>query len=71
MNWILMNIPLGIVMVAFAAGLPAWVMWKFPDEDSKSVLTAAALHTSGHAATAAHTTHQQRATGHVVVGASA
>jgi hypothetical protein len=33
MNWIMLNIPLGVAMVALAAGLPAWVMWKFPEGD--------------------------------------
>jgi flagellar basal body-associated protein FliL len=41
MNWILLNIPLGVVMVALAAGLPAWVLWKFPEGDDNTAQTAA------------------------------
>ena len=33
MNWIALNIPLGVVMFGFAAGLPLWVMLKRPDTD--------------------------------------
>jgi hypothetical protein len=36
MNWILLNISLGVVMVAIAAGLPAWVMWKYPEGDGST-----------------------------------
>jgi hypothetical protein len=41
MNWILLNIPLGVVMVAIAAGLPAWVMWKFPEGDDSTTAQVA------------------------------
>jgi hypothetical protein len=40
MNWILLNIPLGALMVAFTVGLPLWVMVKYPDGDD-TTLTAA------------------------------
>ena len=42
MNWILLNIPLGALMVAFTVGLPLWVMLKHPDgDDTADVLGAA------------------------------
>jgi hypothetical protein len=39
MNWMLLNITLGLAMVAIAVGLPAWVLWKFPDEDGRKTTT--------------------------------
>jgi high-affinity Fe2+/Pb2+ permease len=41
MNWLLMNILMGVGMVAIAAGLPAWVLWKFPEGDHTAAQTAA------------------------------
>jgi hypothetical protein len=35
MNWILLNIPLGVVLVIFTVGLPLWVMLRFPDDDTR------------------------------------
>jgi hypothetical protein len=41
MSWILINIPLCVLAVAFTVGLPAWIMLKFPDEaDTTAVHTA-------------------------------
>jgi hypothetical protein len=42
MNWILLNIPLGAVMVAFTVGLPLWVMLKYPDGDDIAIAHTAA-----------------------------
>ena len=33
MNWIALNIPLGVVMFGFAVGLPLWIMLKYPDTE--------------------------------------
>lgn len=33
MAWILLNIPLAVVMLALAAGLPLWVTLRHPEED--------------------------------------
>jgi len=60
MNWILLNIPLGVVMVAIAAGLPAWVIWKFPEGDGGTAPQRAALH-SRENALPARRTHQHAA----------
>jgi hypothetical protein len=43
MNWILLNIPLGLVMVAVTVGLPLWVMLRFPEDDPQA-RTAARSH---------------------------
>jgi hypothetical protein len=43
MNWILLNIPLGAVMVAFTVGLPLWVMLKHPDGDDAAIAPTAAV----------------------------
>jgi hypothetical protein len=61
MNWILMNIPLGVGMVALAAGLPAWVMWKFPDGDKAAAARTAAPQTNWHNAPAGRNVYQQAA----------
>jgi hypothetical protein len=60
MNWILLNIALGLVMVGLAAGLPAWVMWKFPEGDDSTVQTAA-LQSSERTAPAGRNIYQQAA----------
>ena len=31
MSWILLNIPVAVVMVAFTVGLPLWVIVKHPE----------------------------------------
>lgn len=41
MNWILLNIPLGVAVVAFTVGLPLWVTLKHPEGDHDTALTAA------------------------------
>jgi hypothetical protein len=53
MNWILLNIPLGALMVGFTVGLPLWVMLKHPDgDDPAKALTQAPLgHVAGTVAT--------------------
>ena len=38
-----MNIPLALVMVAFAAGLPLWVMLKHPETDRPVALDPSVL----------------------------
>ncbi len=42
MNWILLNIPLGALMVAFTVGLPLWVMLKYPEGDDTAIAHATA-----------------------------
>jgi hypothetical protein len=42
MSWILLNIPLGALMVAFTVGLPLWVMLKYPEGDDTAIAHAAA-----------------------------
>lgn len=61
MNWILPNIPLGVAMVTFAVGLPAFVMWKFPDGDDNVTAQPAALNSREHTAFAARSTYEQAA----------
>jgi hypothetical protein len=63
MNWILLNILLGALMVAFTVGLPAWVMWRFPEQRDESVANIAALRTREHASPATRSTHQHRTSG--------
>jgi hypothetical protein len=42
MSWIWMNVPLCVLAVAFTVGLPAWLIWKHPDEgDTRAAHTAA------------------------------
>lgn len=55
-----MNVPLGVAMVALAAALPAWVMWKFPDGDNAAVQAAAPQH-SKRTAPAGRNIYQQAA----------
>ena len=55
-----MNLPLGVAMVAVAAGLPAWVMWKFPEGDDTAVRVAA-LQSSERVAPAGRNVYQQAA----------
>ena len=43
MNWIALNIPLAVVMVGFAAGLPLWVMLKHPETDRPVALDTSVL----------------------------
>ena len=43
MNWIALNIPLAVVMVGFAAGLPLWVMLKHPETDRPVALDPSVL----------------------------
>ena len=33
MSWIALNIPLAVLMVGFAAGLPVWVILRHPEID--------------------------------------
>lgn len=37
MSWMLMNIPLAALMVAFTVGVPAWVMLKYPEGDDTAI----------------------------------
>lgn len=55
MNWILLNVLFGVGMVAIAVGLPAWVMWKFPEGNERATAQLAPLRTRDHPAAAAHT----------------
>jgi len=43
MNWIALNIPLAVVLVGFAAGLPLWVTLKHPETDQPAVLDPSVL----------------------------
>jgi hypothetical protein len=43
MNWILLNVPLAVLMVGFAAGLPLWVMLKHAEENYPVALDSAVL----------------------------
>ena len=61
MNWILINSALGVVMVALAAGLPAWVMWKFPEGDDTTKAHAAGLQSGERTAPAGRNIYQQAA----------
>ncbi|HEY5230424.1 MAG TPA: hypothetical protein VIJ11_06000 [Galbitalea sp.] len=61
MNWILMNTALGAVMVAIAAGLPAWVIWKFPEGDDTTTATTAASGPRERTAPAGRNIYQQAA----------
>jgi hypothetical protein len=36
MNWFWLNVPLGVVMTLIAAGLPMWVLLKYPEEGAKA-----------------------------------
>jgi len=45
MNWILLNIPLGILMVAFTLGLPLWVTLRFVEGEDDATAHPAALRT--------------------------
>jgi hypothetical protein len=63
MNWILLNIPLGILMVAFTVGLPLWVMLKFPEGDDKPAVQTATPRPREHTALAARSIHQHSTTG--------
>ena len=36
MNWFWLNIPLGVVMTLIAAGLPMWVLLKYPEEGART-----------------------------------
>ena len=61
MNWILLNIPLGVVMVAIAAGLPAWVIWRFPEGDDSTTAQRVASRSREHSAlTTRSTTDESR-----------
>jgi len=61
MNWILINIPLGVAMVAVAAGLPAWVMWNFPEGDDAAQAQTTEPQTSERAAPAGRNIYQRAA----------
>jgi hypothetical protein len=43
MSWILLNVPLALVMLAFAVGLPMWVMLKHPEENAPVAFDADVL----------------------------
>lgn len=43
MSWMLMNIPLGALMVAFTVGLPVWVMLKYPEGDDTAIAHTTAV----------------------------
>jgi hypothetical protein len=43
MSWILLNVPLALVMLAFTVGLPMWVMAKHPEENAPVAIDAAVL----------------------------
>ncbi len=43
MNWILLNIPLAALMVAFTVGLPLWVMLKYPEGDDTALAETAGV----------------------------
>jgi hypothetical protein len=32
MNWILLNMPMAVVAVLVAVGLPSWVTWRYPEQ---------------------------------------
>jgi hypothetical protein len=53
MSWIWMNIPLCVLAVAFTVGLPAWVIWKHPDEGDPRAAQAAAKESQERTAAAA------------------
>jgi hypothetical protein len=57
MNSILLNIPLGVAMVAFTVGLPAWVMWKFPEGNDNSAAQLAAQPNRDHIPSVLRSTH--------------
>jgi hypothetical protein len=61
MNWILMTTALGVVMVSLAAGLPAWVMWKFPEGDDTTQVRTAGSQSSERTAPAGRNIYQQAA----------
>ena len=61
MNWILINIPLGVAMVAVAAGLPAWVMWKFPEGDDSARAQTTEPQTNERTAPAGRNIYQRAA----------
>ena len=50
MNWILLNIPLAALMVAFTVGLPLWVMLKYPEGDDTAIAHTAPVTHEGSAA---------------------
>ena len=56
-----MNSALGVVMVAVAAGLPAWVMWKFPEGDDTTKARTAELQSGERTAPAGRNIYQQAA----------
>ncbi len=55
-----MNSALGVVMVALAAGLPAWVIWRFPEGDTTKARTAE-LQSGERTAPAGRNIYQQAA----------
>ena len=65
MNWILLNIPLGVVMVAIAAGLPAWVIWRFPEGDDSTTAQRVASRSREHSALTTRSTFQHAATAEI------
>ncbi len=51
MSWIWLNIPLAVLVAAFAVGLPLWVTLKFPeDRGSQTTPRAAPAHEQSPAA---------------------
>jgi len=61
MAWILINIPLGVAMVAVAAGLPALVMWKFPEGDDAARAQTTEPQTSARTSPAGRNIYQRAA----------
>jgi hypothetical protein len=57
MSWIWMNVPLCVFAVAFTVGLPAWLIWKHPDEGDPRAAQAAAKRSQERTAAAAHQAH--------------
>ena len=62
MNWILLNIPLGILMVAFTLGLPLWITLKFVEGEDDATAHPAALRTRERTGPAGRNIYQLAAT---------
>jgi hypothetical protein len=50
MSWIWLNIPLCVLVVAFTVGLPAWIIAKYPDDDTDKTGQHAVAPRRGHGA---------------------
>jgi hypothetical protein len=49
MAWILLNVPLAVLMLAFTVGLPLWVMFKHPEENRPVPVSREVLRPVRHA----------------------